>query len=84
MVGWEGSDAVSLPRDGAAWTLRNSAIILEGLRALQVSLLILKLKYIYIVHSFSQSNTVIVAIPSFNNCCISLHVFDLICACILL
>ena len=41
MVGWEGSDAVSPPRDGAAWILRNSITILE-LRTLQVSLLILK------------------------------------------
>ena len=24
VVGWEGSDAVSPPRDGAAWALRNT------------------------------------------------------------
>ena len=46
MVGWEGSDAVS-PRDGAAWILRNS-IILEELRTLQVSLLILKCKITFV------------------------------------
>ena len=26
VVGWEGSDAVSPPRDGAAWALRNIII----------------------------------------------------------
>ena len=41
VVGWEGSDAVSPPRDGVAWILKR-IIILEGLRTLQVSLLILK------------------------------------------
>ena len=30
VVGWEGSDAVSPPRDGAAWTLRNSIHFLRG------------------------------------------------------
>ena len=44
VVGWEGSDAVSPSRDGAAWILRNS---LEGLRTLQVSLLILKCNFLY-------------------------------------
>ena len=28
--GWKGSDAVSPPRDGAAWALRNSATFLRG------------------------------------------------------
>ena len=32
--GWEGSDAVSPLRDGAAWTLKNGRNF-EGLRALQ-------------------------------------------------
>ena len=48
MVGWEGSDAVSPPRDGAAWILRNSIIILGELRTLQVSLLILKCEQLFI------------------------------------
>ena len=44
--GWEDSNAVSPPRDGAAWILRNCIIILEGLRTVQVSLLMLKCKNI--------------------------------------
>ena len=57
MVGREGSDAVLPPRDGAAWILRNGIIILEELRTLQVSLLILKYKT-FGIHFCSQSSTV--------------------------
>ena len=58
VVGWEGSNAVSPPCDGAAWILRNSIMILEGLRTLQVSLLILKCKNTFCIHLFSQSSIV--------------------------
>ena len=58
VVGWEGSDAVSPPRDGAAWTLRNSTIILEGLRALQVSLSAKQLTIHLFTYRYSQSNIV--------------------------
>ena len=56
VVGWEDSDAVS-PRDSAACSLRNS-IILEELRTLQVSLLILNCKATFRIYLFSQSSTV--------------------------
>ena len=70
VVGWEGSDAVS-PRDGVAWILRNSIIIPEELRTLQVSLLILKCKTTFVIHLFT------VKADSINFCCACTYCYNL-------